>query len=56
MNASSEDLLRMLTELFTRLREWLRPKLEANVPSDQSEDRSSLADLARLLKESEPPR
>jgi len=46
----------MLMELFVRLRQWLRPKLEDNMPSDESEDHSSLADLARLLKESEPPR
>lgn len=46
----------MLTELFARLREWLKPKPEDDMPSDQSEDRSMLADLARLLKESEPPR
>lgn len=46
----------MLMELFERLRQWLRPRPEENVPADESEDRSMLADLARLLKESEPPR
>jgi hypothetical protein len=46
----------MLMELFERLRQWLRPRPEENVPTDEGEDRSMLADLARLLKESEPPR
>lgn len=46
----------MLAELFVRLRQWLKQKPEDSLPSDDGEDHSSLADLARLLKESEPPR
>jgi hypothetical protein len=46
----------MFTELFARLRQWLRQKPDDEVPSNQNEDRSTLADLARLLRESEPPR
>ena len=46
----------MLMELFERLRQWLKPTPEDDMPADQSEDRSMLADLARLLQESEPPR
>ncbi len=43
--------MRMLTELFARLRQWLRQKPDDDVPSNQNEDRSTLADLARLLRE-----
>lgn len=46
----------MLTELFARLRQWFKSEPEDTIPVDESEDRSSLADIARLLKESEPPR
>ncbi|MEH2513177.1 hypothetical protein V1291_004531 [Nitrobacteraceae bacterium AZCC 1564] len=45
----------LMEQLFARFRQWLKPKPEDNMPADESEDRSSLADLARLLKESEPP-
>jgi hypothetical protein len=48
-------IIRMLMELIERLRQWLNPKPEGDTPADENEDHSSLADLARLLTECEPP-
>lgn len=45
----------MLMELFERVRQWLKPKPEDDTPAGENEDHSSLAELARLLQESEPP-
>jgi len=44
-----------LSEFYERVREWLKPTPDIEMPKLDAEDRTSMAKLARLLDEDEPP-